>query len=354
MRVIPRPRCRTAPRRSAGCRRDTSREIVSRSMPNSDRHGGRREHVHQVAAPEKRRLDRRGPGRSLDVGAHPAKPRSRMLRARMVAPSASPNVSTLPGNRPGPCHDASVVGIAHQHGVCARAFQDLGLGVGDGVGGREEAQMRVADVGPHTHVRRGDLDEPADLACVIHPQFHHGDVRRRPQLHQRQGQSDVIVQVPLVLHHREPCGQQRRDRLLRRRLAGAPGDRDDPRRDRGPHRVRQPLQRLERVVDLDEAGPQIRTRATSAVGRVLLSRPGGPLQSGRPGKPSLDDRPNRAACEHVGDERMPVEPRATKRHEQIPGPQRPAVSDDVTNDRSPRRRPAAPRLRRRPPSRASS
>ena len=35
----------------------------------------------------------------------------------------------------------------------------------------------------------------------------------RSQLHQRQRQADVVVQVPLVLHDAEPRGQHRRDRL---------------------------------------------------------------------------------------------------------------------------------------------
>ena len=58
MSVIPRRRSRTAPRRSAGCRRVISAAIWSRSMPHSIGHRGRRKDVQQVAATEQGRLDR--------------------------------------------------------------------------------------------------------------------------------------------------------------------------------------------------------------------------------------------------------------------------------------------------------
>ena len=203
MSVTPPRSRRTAPRRSAGCRRGISSAISSRPMPHSRRHGGRREHVQQVAAAEERRLDRPLPDRRLDVGAHAAMPRSRMSRARTVAPLGLSECQHPARKSGGPRHHARIVGVAHQHGVGVGALEDLGLGIGNGVGGRKETEVRVADIRPHANVWRRNLDEPADLARVIHAQFHHGHVGRGPQLHQRQRKADVVVQVPLVLHHRE-------------------------------------------------------------------------------------------------------------------------------------------------------
>ena len=72
MSVMPRRSRRTAPRRSAGCSRGISLAIWSRPMPALEGHGGRGEHVQQVAASEERRFDRPVPDRRLDVGAHAA------------------------------------------------------------------------------------------------------------------------------------------------------------------------------------------------------------------------------------------------------------------------------------------
>ena len=60
-----------------------------------------------------------------------------------------PNVTTRPANAPTRAHHARVVGVGHQHVVGARVLEDLRLGVGDRVGGREEPEVRVADVRPH-------------------------------------------------------------------------------------------------------------------------------------------------------------------------------------------------------------
>ena len=48
-------------------------------------------------------------------------------------------------------------------------------------------------------------------------------------------------------------------------------------------------------------------------------------------RPRSTIAPAAPPCEHVGDERMSVEPRSAQRHEEIPGLQRPAVGDNITN-----------------------
>ena len=77
--------------------------------------------------------------------------------ARTSAPRSMPNVTTRPAKRRDPRR------ITRRRRRCAtssgrrrRAFEDLGLGVGDRVERREEAEVRLADVGPHADVRLGD------------------------------------------------------------------------------------------------------------------------------------------------------------------------------------------------------
>ena len=102
----------------------------------------------------------------------------------------------------------------------ARALlQDLGLGVGDRIGRGEEADVRVADVGPHAHLGLGDADERADFSRMIHAELDYRHLGPRPQLEERERQADVIVQVPLVPKHAIPRRQKLRRDFLRRRLA---------------------------------------------------------------------------------------------------------------------------------------
>ena len=65
-------------------------------------------------------------------------------------------------------HDSRVVGVGDEDVVGARAIEDLGLGVGDGVGGGEESEVRVADIGPHADVGLRDADQCANLSRMIH------------------------------------------------------------------------------------------------------------------------------------------------------------------------------------------
>ena len=82
-----------------------------------------------------------------------------------------------PARKPcGPFQDARVVGIRDEHVRAVGRLENLGLGVGDRLGGGEEAQVGIADVGPHPHFRLGDTDERPDLAGVIHPELDDGDL----------------------------------------------------------------------------------------------------------------------------------------------------------------------------------
>ena len=50
----------------------------------------------------------------------------------------------------------------------------------------KEAEVRFADVRPHTDIRFGDPDERADFSRVIHAQLDDRDLRPVSQFHQRQ------------------------------------------------------------------------------------------------------------------------------------------------------------------------
>ena len=135
---------------------------------------------------------------------------------------------------------------------------------------------------------------------------------RVPQLEQRQRQADVVVEVPLVPEHRVARRQELRRHFLRRRLAGAAGDRDDTGAGPPPHLPGQRLQRAGRVVDPHQhrrAG--VRRRTTE---RLLHDRGGGPL------------------LERLGDEGVAVEPVAADGDEQVSRLDRPRVDGDAPHE----------------------
>ena len=79
-----------------------------------------------------------GVASSADV---PSSPRCSTLRWRgRRRRCRSPNVTTRPRNHSRAPHDSRIVGVGDEDVVGARAVEDLGLGVGDGVGGLEESR----------------------------------------------------------------------------------------------------------------------------------------------------------------------------------------------------------------------
>ena len=256
-----------------------------------------------------------------------------------------------PGKRSGARHHSRVVRVADEQRGSGGALQDFGLGVGDRIRRRKEAEVRVADVRPHTDVRLRDLDQSADLPCVVHAQFHHRNIRPRAQLHERQRQADVVVQIPLVLHHAKPRGQQFRDRFLRRRLARTARDGDDLRLGGHPHRVRQVLQRAQRVGDLDHralAGPRIRTqrraRRSPPPRRARAPRPRThDRRTAVPSAPRRDRRAGAIGCRSSRPRSRAREPLTAAHLRPSSRPTRGSV-----RARSPRSRLHPPRLQRLP------
>ena len=139
-------------------------------------------------------------------------------------------------------HHQRVVGVADERVPGPACSRISALASAIAVARAEVADVGVADVGPDPHVGPGDVDEHADLAGVVHAELHHGDVGRRAQLHQRDRQAEVVVQVAAVLHHPVAGAEHGGDRVLGGGLAGAAGDGDDARARGAAHRPRQVLQ----------------------------------------------------------------------------------------------------------------
>ena len=124
-------------------------------------------------------------------------------------------------------HHERVVRVGDDDVRGGRALEDLGFRRRHRVARAEVADVRVADVDPDADVRLGDADERPNLAGVIHAELDDGDIRGVDELGQRERQADVVVEVAAVAVDAEARRQQVGRHFLRRRLAGAAGDRDD-------------------------------------------------------------------------------------------------------------------------------
>ena len=183
----------------------------------------------RLPRPSSGTISRRLAGAGLHRRLHPASPSSTHVHGAHVGARCVPERDHASGESGRVAHHPRVVGVGDEQRVGVGAFQDLGLRRRRCASADAEvADVRIADVGPHPHVRLGDPDEHANFARVVHAELHHRHVRAVPQLQQRQRQPEVVVQVPGVLHHRERAFEQRRHRLLRGRLPGAAGNRHHP------------------------------------------------------------------------------------------------------------------------------
>ena len=234
-----------------GLKRRHPRRDVRQRHVELDRHRRRRQYVRQVRAADERR-------REVHLAA-----RRRHARARSIDPAIDDRGRAHVGRPIDPeRHDAAaesvqarrdqrIVGVRHEHVLLARAFEDLRLRVRDRADRREEAEVRLAHVRPDAHVRLGNPHERADLPRVVHSELDDGNLRPLPQLHERERQPDVIVEVPAVADDAVARRQQLAGHLLGRRLPGAAGDGDDLRARLPPNCVCQRLQSCRRVGDFD-------------------------------------------------------------------------------------------------------
>ena len=84
--------------------------------------------------------------------------------------------------------------------------------------------MGVADVGDHGNVRPHHGSQIFDLAEVVHAGLDHRRLMLRGKAQQRQGRTDVVVEILRRLEDVQLGPQHRRDHLLGGRLAHAAGD----------------------------------------------------------------------------------------------------------------------------------
>ena len=129
------------------------------------------------------------------------------------------------------------------------------LGPGDTAQGGEEFQVNRSDVGHHAHVGPGDATQPGDFSGGRHPELHNGNLVLRLQLKQRERQSVVVVEIPMVPENLEPAGQQVAGDILGGGLADASRDPDQGLPPTAAHPAGQLLKRLQRVFHQDTGCP---------------------------------------------------------------------------------------------------
>ena len=216
-----------------------------------------------------------------------------------------------------------------------RAFEDLRLGVGDRVERREEAEVRVADVGPHADVRLGD----ARPACGF-PRRDSCPVRRpRSPAACRSSSSDSgrpmwLFKFPLLRNTRYRAARNSAVTSFVVVLPALPVIATTFAPDRRRTSRASVLQRARRVVDLDDAAPRIAVRCAPATPA-----------------PASTIAPTRPACERVADE---LGARRTARRESRRTTRRPASVRESIETPADRRRRDRPRTSRPPVAAATS
>ncbi len=123
--------------------------------------GDARQHVRQIAKAEERRLQLRRTCGRRHLGRHALEAAELDVAGAHVGIRIDPEGHDPAGKPCRPFQDARIVGVGDEHVRAVRRLENLRLGVGNRLGRGEEAEMCVADVGPHPHVRLGDADERA-------------------------------------------------------------------------------------------------------------------------------------------------------------------------------------------------
>ena len=315
MSVMPPGRRSSSPRRRAGWSAAARAAICSSGTSKCRATAVAARILARLPAPEEPRVEPHGAGRRAHVGGGAVEPAIFDRSGLHVGARVNAERHDAAGERADARRDPRIVRVGDEDVCRARLFEHLGLGVGDLVAGREEPEVRVADVRPDADVGLRDAHQRPDLAAMIHTELDHCHLRSRPQLEERERQADVVVQVPLVPEHAVPGREELRNDFLRRRLARAAGDGDHPRARSPPDVACQVLQAARRVVHFDDGWPA-----------------GGPVAC-RPWHlaGSLDEGPARAARQRLRDEAMTVEALAANGDEEVPVARRPRVDRDPVN-----------------------
>ena len=246
----------------------------ARESPRDRRHrhlerhrgGARRErvpHVVHARRPEQRcGLAQRG--LHHDLALEPLEPVGRAHRRRPL--DAELHDAAAAREAP-PQSSVTIVGVDHRGAARPEALEDLALGARDRLDGAEELEMRRARVVDERDVRRRQPGESANLALVVHAHLDHRIAVPGPQLEQGERHTDVVVQVAARGEHRgfriedrgwwigdrglgNTClSQYRGQHFLDRRLAVAPGQRDQRHRELAAPIGRKRAQGFLRVID---------------------------------------------------------------------------------------------------------
>ncbi len=147
----------------------------------------------------------------------------------------------------------------------AQVGEQLGLRRRNRLQGAEQLEVDGPDVDDDADVGLGDRRQLGDLAGAAHRHLEHEHLGAGGGREDRQRQADLRVEVLRAGDHADVRGQHRREDVLRRRLAGRAGDRDDLGAERAAPGARQGLQPGERVLGLED---HARLREAVVVGVV--------------------------------------------------------------------------------------
>ncbi len=141
-----------------------------------------------------------------------------------------PEVHHAPGFSQAAPEICKCIVVVEQHGPGdVQTFEYFALGVGNGLGGTNFADMRGPGVVDQCRSRFGQPRQVGDLAQVVHTHFDHGEAMLGAKLQQCQRHADVVIKVAGCGKHAAFAGGLAQDRgkhLLDRGLAVASGNRD--------------------------------------------------------------------------------------------------------------------------------
>ena len=92
--------------------------------------------------------------------------------------------------------------------LCEDQEGTLWTGAGNaGLAFDEVLNVRGADIGDDTPLRRGDAGKRGDFSEMVHAHFNHGDFVFGLQAQQLQGQAEGVVEIALRLEDIELCAE---------------------------------------------------------------------------------------------------------------------------------------------------
>jgi hypothetical protein len=162
-----------------------------------------------------------------------------------------------------------IVGIDYRNAVRRQPLIDLGLRGGDRFHAAEQPDMRRARIRDQRKARAREMGQVTNFARVIHAHFKHRITMARTHSQQREGHTDIVVQIAFGCKHlclvgartAQDCGEH----LLDRRLAVAACEPDQRQGKSQPPRCSEATQRGACIIDHDQGlcGQTLRNRVTT-------------------------------------------------------------------------------------------